>query len=273
MRTKKLGSLRFFLLFVLLLCFHVVILRVLITGVQRIHCFSFDTAMENFRCQKISEETLNGFLEDSHDFYDLMTMYYAREGQVTKPEELAKFFPYAKSRHKDEFAELRGYVRAVWEDARLFPVGKIKNDETAVVSFADSWNESRTFGGDRTHEGCDIMASFNVRGLYPIYSMTDGVVEQIGWLRLGGYRIGIRSDSGGYYYYAHLAEYARDFQIGERVEAGTPLGFMGDTGYSDIPGTTGNFDVHLHMGIYFNDKSGQEISVNSYPILRYLYQK
>ena len=81
----------------------------------------------------------------------------------------------------------------------------------------------------------------NVRGIYPVYSMTDGVVENIGWLRLGGYRIGIRSPSGAYFYYAHLAEYAKDFQIGETVSAGTFLGFMGDTGYSDVEGTTGEF--------------------------------
>jgi len=108
---------------------------------------------------------------------------------------------------------------------------------------------------------------------HPVYSMTDGVVENIGWLRLGGYRIGIRSPSGAYFYYAHLAEYAKDFQIGETVSAGTFLGFMGDTGYSDVEGTTGNFAVHLHMGIYLNDKDGTEFSVNSYPMLSYLWER
>ena len=71
---------------------------------------------------------------------------------------------------------------------------------------------------------------------------------------------------------SHLAEYAKDFQIGETVSAGTFLGFMGDTGYSDVEGTTGNFAVHLHMGIYLNDKDGTEFSVNSYPMLSYLWE-
>ncbi|MDY5881781.1 MAG: M23 family metallopeptidase, partial [Roseburia sp.] len=116
------------------------------------------------------------------------------------------------------------------------------------------------------HEGCDIMASVNERGIYPVYSMTDGVIEKIGWLPKGGYRIGVRSPSGGYFYYAHLAEYAKEFAIGEKVEAGGLLGLMGDTGYSEIEGTTGNFDVHLHVGIYVTIE-GEEVSVNAYPVL------
>ena len=116
----------------------------------------------------------------------------------------------------------------------------------------------------------DIMASVKQRGIYPIYSVSDGVVENIGWLRLGGYRIGIRSRHGAYFYYAHLSDYAKDFQIGEEVKAGTLIGFMGDTGYSDTPGTTGNFPVHLHFGVYFDDESGKEFSVNPFPLLRYL---
>ena len=67
-----------------------------------------------------------------------------------------------------------------------FPVGKIVGKPDDTVGFENSWMQSRTFGGDRGHEGCDIMASENVRGIYPVYSMTDGVVENIGWLRLGG---------------------------------------------------------------------------------------
>lgn len=61
--------------------------------------------------------------------------------------------------------------------------------------------------------------------------------------------------------------------MGERVKAGTFLGYMGDTGYSDIPGTTGNFDVHLHLGFYLNDDEGNEFSVNPYPMLRDLWEQ
>ena len=128
----------------------------------------------------------------------------------------------------------------------------------------------RTFGGKRGHEGCDLMASVNERGIYPILSMTDGVVEQKGWLPQGGYRIGIRAPGGAYFYYAHLASYAPALEVKDRIKAGELLGYMGDTGYSEIEGTTGNFDVHLHVGIYIDTAQEEECSVNPYWVLKYL---
>ena len=59
------------------------------------------------------------------------------------------------------------------------------------------------------------------------------------------------------------------FSEGTHVKAGDLLGFMGDTGYSRVEGTTGNFPVHLHLGIYLVE-GDQEISVNPYYPLRYV---
>ena len=126
----------------------------------------------------------------------------------------------------------------------------------------------RTFGGKRGHEGCDVMADINQRGIYPIISMTGGVVEKLGWLPQGGNRIGIRSENGGYFYYAHLYNYAEELQVGDSVLAGEFLGFMGDSGYGVSEGTVGNFAVHLHIGIYVPDENGEDISINPYPILQ-----
>lgn len=266
---------------VILLFFALVLANVLLLGsieerVLQINCFSYETAYANLRNHQVSEEILAEFWEaadsDMIAFSELLTMYFATGGTVTEPETLENDIAFVKKYHEKDFCRIREYVTAVWSDLIKFPVGEVASDPEATVTFADSWMQSRTFGGDRGHEGCDIMASVNQRGIYPIYSISGGVVENIGWLRLGGYRIGIRSDSGAYFYYAHLAEYAKEFEIGERVEAGTFLGYMGDTGYSDVPGTTGNFDVHLHLGIYLNDSEGNEFSVNSYPMLRYLWK-
>ena len=58
-------------------------------------------------------------------------------------------------------------------------------------------------------------------------------------------------------------------EVGDTVKAGDLLGYMGDTGYSKEEGTTGNFPVHLHVGIYLY-LDGEEISVNPYPALKFL---
>lgn len=168
----------------------------------------------------------------------------------------------------DSFQELYRYYRAILSDAVVFPVPMM---EEASVSYIDSWYGMRTYGGIRKHEGCDIMADNNQPGYFPVISITDGVVEKLGWLEQGGNRIGIRSGAGGYFYYAHLHSYADDLKIGDRVEAGQLLGFMGDSGYGP-EGTTGKFKVHLHLGIYVDsDVSGTgELSVNPYYLLKLL---
>ena len=97
--------------------------------------------------------------------------------------------------------------------------------------------------------------------------MTDGVITNLGWLEKGGYRVGITSNSGIYYYYAHLDSYA-NITEGQNIKAGELLGYMGDSGYGP-EGTKGQFAVHLHVGIY-TVRDGQEISVNPYHVLRFL---
>lgn len=156
------------------------------------------------------------------------------------------------------------------EELVLFPIPEsgLHTDYRAV--FEDSWMSERTFGGARGHEGTDIMLDPDKRGLFPVLSMTDGTVEKMGWLPQGGYRLGIRSPGGIYYYYAHLNDYAQDLETGCVVVAGQLLGFAGDSGYSNIEGTVGNFPVHLHVGIYYHDDQGEETAINPYPFLRLL---
>ena len=170
------------------------------------------------------------------------------------------------------YAQYMEIVEKLLADAVYFPVPEAINDDGAVVSYENSWQSERTYGGVRGHEGCDLMAGIQQRGYYPIISTSDGVVEKIGWPPKGGYRIGIRSPNGVYYYYAHLAEYEEGITEGTEVTAGQLLGYMGDTGYSEVEGTTGNFPVHLHFGIYLDYENGDEISYNPYYLLKILEQ-
>ncbi len=165
------------------------------------------------------------------------------------------------------FMELKQYYYAILVDIKCFPVSQ-NAEGKRNITFTDTWNAYRSYGGNRRHEGTDLMSDENIRGVYPVVSMTGGTVEKMGWLEQGGYRVGIRGTYGAYYYYAHLDSYAPGLKIGDTVKSGKFLGYMGDSGYGP-EGTVGKFDVHLHVGIYVETDFG-ELSVNPYWILRYL---
>lgn len=118
--------------------------------------------------------------------------------------------------------------------------------------FEDSFGADRE-GGARRHEGTDI---FGAEGTL-IVNICGGVIEQLGWNRLGGERVGVRGDDGNYYYYAHLQYISPELVKGKRIEAGAPIGGMGHTGDAL---TTPD---HLHLGIEL--PNGQWI--NPYPFL------
>lgn len=235
---------------------------------------------QKLRNQEVSPETVLKFREyeseedksqDDMTFTRYLLAYYASD--LTEKNELKDVYKRLLHFHKKEIEKQEAYLESIWSDIVYFPVPDTIWDEEKKVTFGDTWMQSRTYGGDRGHEGCDIMADINERGNYPVISVSDGTIEQMGWLELGGYRIGIRSPHGAYFYYAHLSDYAEGLSIGDEVHAGELIAFMGDTGYSKTEGTAGNFDVHLHFGIYLNDENKREFSVNSYSILQYLYQE
>ncbi len=238
------------------------------------HLLVGEDTKELLRQQEVPAELYESFCsyekDSGYSRYDYLLGYLCTEknGQKELDSYLELLYGYQASRAK----ELAKAEQAVWEDLEYFPIPLSKADSSIVVSFENSWMFDRSFGGNRGHEGTDIMASLNARGHYPVLSITDGTVEKVGWLKLGGYRIGIRSPSGGYFYYAHLNDYAREFKEGDVVKAGELLGFMGDSGYG-AEGTTGKFAVHLHLGIYINDETGEELSVNPYWVLKWLEKK
>lgn len=170
-------------------------------------------------------------------------------------------------KNNKSFMELKSYYQAILGELKCFPVVPDAGGRFNI-NFTDTWNQHRSYGGNRRHEGTDLMSGENIRGEYPVISMTDGTVEKMGWLEQGGYRIGIRGTYGAYFYYAHLESYAKELKVGDTVKAGQLLGYMGDSGYGP-EGTVGKFDVHLHVGIYVETGFG-ELSVNPYWILRYL---
>lgn len=217
--------------------------------------------------EEISGEELAELITQSY-FYEQGTKEALVEEEVIEELEEHESVSYIQDECMQAYESVLKSNQAVWADVKYFPVPESGTDEDMTVSFENSWKFERTFGGRRYHEGCDIMADENKRGVYPVISMCDGVVEKMGWLTKGGYRIGIRGNSGAYFYYAHLESYA-ELKEGDTVKAGQLLGFMGNSGYGK-EGTTGKFDVHLHVGIYIRTEHEEELSVNPYPVLKYL---
>lgn len=170
-----------------------------------------------------------------------------------------------KQCHIDD--KINNYTKMMFSDGKYFPIAVLSSNQGSYP-FDNSWGSKRNYGGDRAHEGTDIMYSENIADVVPIVSVSDGIIEKKGWLELGGYRLLIRTTNGVKYYYAHLASYANGLEEGMSVKAGQLLGYMGNTGYG-VEGTKGKFDVHLHFGMYFNEKS-KEIGVNPYFLLKFL---
>ena len=142
-------------------------------------------------------------------------------------------------------------------------------------SHCSDFGNSRSFGFARKHLGNDLMGSLGT----PIVAVEGGVVEAMGWNRYGGWRVGIRSfDSKRYYYYAHLQKdkpFAPGLEIGDIVQAGDLIGFMGRTGYSDKENTNNIETVHLHFGmqLIFDESQKEcnsEIWIDVYNIVRLL---
>jgi murein DD-endopeptidase MepM/ murein hydrolase activator NlpD len=113
-----------------------------------------------------------------------------------------------------------------------------------------SWLAARQ--GGRRHEGIDIFAPHGT----PVRATTEGVVARIGKNRLGGMVVWVIGPGGQRHYYAHLSRYA-DLRRGQRIAAGTVIGYVGNTG--NARGTP----PHLHYGIYI-----AEGAINPYPLLQ-----
>ncbi len=239
---------------------------------ERLHANAVQTAA--FRRQYVTEE-MESYIQKAEDPGRDLGIYWleTKFGYETFPWQISgETFQEREKRWKrnPSYESYRNTCRAIWNTVKYFPIPESEKPGRKFVSFADSWMEERNYGGKRGHEGTDLMAGENVRGLYPIISITDGTVAKIGWLEKGGNRIGIWTEAGAYFYYAHLDSYA-NLKVGDQVKAGQLLGFMGDTGYGEA-GTKGMFPVHLHLGIYIYP-DGTEMSINPYAILKYAEQK
>jgi murein DD-endopeptidase MepM/ murein hydrolase activator NlpD len=160
------------------------------------------------------------------------------------------------------------YLRPVVKQGVTFPIAR--TDWYSVINFRDDWHAPRMrFNGqkwvqDGVHEGTDVFAEPGT----PVVAVTAGRVERVGWTFYSGWRVGVRSDDGRYWFYAHLRGYGPAARVGVRVSAGDVLGYVGNTGYGSAAGHDDEFTYHLHLGIQEPDGTW----TNPHPLLRRLYR-
>ncbi|MGN1206380.1 MAG: M23 family metallopeptidase [Eubacterium sp.] len=234
--------------------------RWILTGAMALNSKPLEYDIESFRKFELPINEKN----DNYKKLALRQIYYE---QSQSYEGVPCFFTWQLE--KEILEEWEDAYATVLSDLKCFPVG-YDGIYGETVSYENSWNMARNYGGNRRHEGVDLMTSNNKPGYFPAVSICDGIIEKMGWLELGGYRLGIRSTHGAYMYYAHLDSYRQGLAIGDPVKAGDIVGYVGNSGYG-TEGTKGKFDVHLHFGIYV-DIDGKEVSINPYYILKWLEQ-
>ncbi len=203
------------------------------------------------------------------------------KGEKSPEELLGQTYKYYDYYHASYEAALGGLLGsfAIEKDGQWVASYGLKAFSPVAAGYGyshcDDFGMSRSFGFARKHLGNDLMGGLGT----PIVAVEGGVIEAMGWNRYGGWRIGIRSfDSRRYYYYAHLQKdhpFADGLAVGDTVQAGDLIGFMGRTGYSDKENVNNIETVHLHFGLQLvfdesQKECNSEIWIDAYQIVRLL---
>ena len=190
--------------------------------------------------------------------------------------DLYKYYDYYHEAYEAVLGGMLGSF-SIEKDGQQVPAYGLKAFSPIAAGYSyshsDDFGNKRSFGFARKHLGHDMMGPLGT----PIVAVEGGIVEALGWNRYGGWRIGIRSfDSKRYYYYAHLQKnhpFADGLEVGDTVQAGDLIGFMGRTGYSDTENVNNIETVHLHFGmqLVFDESQKEclsEIWIDVYDMVR-----
>lgn len=140
------------------------------------------------------------------------------------------------------------------EEVPTLPAPPILFPVAGEHSFRDTFGAPRD-GGRRRHLGIDIFAA---RGT-PVVAVADGTIEEVGTGRLAGQFIVLLHEDGWRSKYLHLNNdtpgtddglaigYAKGIEVGVNLEAGTVIGFVGDSGNAE------STSPHLHFALHQPD--------------------
>lgn len=123
--------------------------------------------------------------------------------------------------------------RAIVQVVAPFPVA-------GPAKFSHDWGFPRYNPGPRTHKGTDIFANFGT----PLVATESGKIIAKGSTGLGGISVWVGSDRGTAYYYAHMQSWVKGLAVGQRVERGAILGFVGNSGNAQGSPPHVHFQIH-----------------------------
>lgn len=155
------------------------------------------------------------------------------------------------ARHRDSsYSSLSKKIKKLDDEvAKEMPIPVVFGVEP--VQLIDTYNDARS--GGRVHEAIDIFAP---RGAL-VASPTEAVVTKIADQGLGGIQVWTANPGREEYYFAHLNAVYENLEVGDELEVGDLIGFVGNTGNASGGST------HLHFAIYSDNREME----NPYPRL------
>lgn len=122
------------------------------------------------------------------------------------------------------------------------------------TSYTDTWGAPRS--GGRSHEGVDMLGA----RWTPLVAIESGKIRSLASGGLGGVSIWLTGTSGDRFYYAHLEAWADGLSVGQTVQVGELIGYMGTSGNAP------SYTPHLH----FEYHPGGGAAANPYPLVKSL---
>jgi len=107
-------------------------------------------------------------------------------------------------------------------------------------TYVDDWQFPRIGPPPHLHEGTDIFAPMGT----PIVASGPGYIAGMGIVGLGGLAVWVAGDDGTGFYYAHLSAFADGLHVGQRVELGSVIGYIGNSGNAITTPPHVHFEIH-----------------------------
>ena len=144
------------ILICLLAVFQVTMVDYLVNNPNYYQLDSYTWETDDFRSMELGELIAS---QTSIDYDALTTLMLDHEYDLRDQESLVYENSSVLARKPIEYRKLKNAYESILTDLKYFPIPLSSRSEIPEISYGDSWGESRKYGGERPHEGCDIMGT------------------------------------------------------------------------------------------------------------------